>query len=190
LIFVLAKFSGIAQFVCHSGLFSDEIKDLALYVYKLPNINYRAYNTLAQIELKLQDQVLIPNEDLADSIRKYLNTKKSEIPQSSQTSLFTHLYKLENIIQNKDEVVDFLKEAIKYLCFTQGFAGFVETFIKDIMSAYPVNEPLVSQCLLTLFELRTSCPPVVSFIYIQKLDEVILSNFLICNNFVVETWKP
>ncbi len=155
-----------------AGLISKDIKDFVNLTYKISDKNHKTLETFAEISLKFAQEKIIPHEELASAISVYLTTIKMNIPANSQSKLYIQLYKLKDIIHKKDEIISFLNEVMKYLCFTKSFAEFIKSFLTDILAAYPVSEPIVSQCLIVLFGLKTSCPPFVSIMYVQKLEEV------------------
>lgn len=165
----------ISQFVIETGVASEEIKQLINYIYQLPSIDYRVFEKIAQAALKLPNEGLILPEQLSAAIRKYLKHKKADVPHTSQANLYIYLFRLENVTQSQEKVVEFLSEAIRTLCYTQSFGTFIEEFLRKVMDAYPVTENVITECFGKLFKLKSGCPPLVSTIYINKLTQVIES---------------
>lgn len=138
----------------------------------MSNLDYKTLEVLAEVALKFSGQQVLALEDLALRIRKYLKTNKAVIPSQHQSTLFFFLFKLEGVISDKDKIIEFLKESIKFLCFSTGFPDFVQSYLKNVMDVYPVTEIVVSQCFTILFGLRSSCPVAVTLLYVDKLSEV------------------
>jgi len=160
----------LTPFAKNQETISDELRDLALYIFKSLTLNYAILEKLAELSLKF---TVIPHQELAVAIKKAF-LKKIDIPQSSQVNLIIYLYKLQDVLKNKDEISAFLKEAIKHICFSSEFSRFCEEFLRDLMQAYNIKDSVVSDCFTILFNLRSSCPALVSFTYINKLIEVIV----------------
>lgn len=162
----------IFQFTQTIEHLSEESGELIKYVSSMKNLDYKALELLGEVAIKFAGQNVIDAEELASKIRKYLKNSKANIPSQHQSTLFSLLFKVENVIGDKDSIIEFLKESIKFLCFSPGFPEFVQSYLKTVMDVYPVTEIVVSQCFTTLFGLRSSCPVAVTLLYIDKLSEV------------------
>ncbi len=166
---VISIFKSLTPFAKNQETISDELRDLAQYIFKHLTLNYAVLEKLAELSLKF---AVIPHQELAVAIKKAF-LKKIDIPQTSQVNLIIHLYKLQAVLKNKEEISAFLKEAIKLICFSSEFPRFCEEFLRDLLQAFNIKDSVVSECFTILFNLRSSCPAYVSFVYIDKLIEVI-----------------
>jgi len=184
---VIAIFQALSPFARAQETISDEFRALTLYIFNSLTLNFALLERISEVSLKFN---VVPHQELAEAIRKAFQ-KKIDIPQSSQVNLMIHLYKLKDVLKNKDEVCPFLKEAIKHICFAQEFARFAEEFLRDVIQNFNIKDSVVSDCFSALFALKSSCPPSVSFIYINKLIELKSSNSEVKKHLQqAVTWHP